>query len=100
MYSTNASTADFAYEYQDERIVVFDFVRDKKSKINYGLLEQLKNGMLFSPKYMTKVKRFDPVRICCFANFYPDFSQMSEDRWIHLNLKHGKLTRTMGPSDD
>ncbi|KAK3108209.1 hypothetical protein FSP39_003242 [Pinctada imbricata] len=99
MYSTNATTSDFAYAYREEPIVIFDFVRDEKSKVNYGLMEQLKNGMLFSPKYMSTVKKFDSVRICCFANFYPDFNQMSQDRWIHLTLRHGKLTRTMGSDD-
>lgn len=97
MYCNNASTADFAYAYKEEPIVIFDFVRDEQTKVNYGLLEQLKNGLLFSPKYMSTVKKFDPVKVCCFANFYPNFDMMSQDRWIHLTLTRGKLTRNMGP---
>ncbi|KAK3106199.1 hypothetical protein FSP39_014912 [Pinctada imbricata] len=71
MYCTNTQTAHFAYAYQEEPMVVFDYVRDDAEHINYALLEQLKNGMLFSSKYQSRVKRFKPVKVCCFANFDP-----------------------------
>lgn len=48
----NVSTRDFAFAYNWENIVCFDYDRDTKEHINYGLLENLKNGALWSPKYV------------------------------------------------
>jgi len=76
----NGKTADIAMAWNGEN-VVFDFSRSQQEHINYGVLEDLKNGRVFSPKYQSCVKFYKPVHLVVFANFWPDKSKMSEDRW-------------------
>lgn len=88
----NVSTRDFAFAYNWENIVCFDYDRDTKEHINYGLLENLKNGALWSPKYESKCKNFREVnvKVVCFANYAPDYSKLSDDRWRVFHLVKGK----------
>lgn len=80
-YFTNGKTSDIAYAYNNENIIVFDFSRSNEDRINYQVIEQLKNGLLFSGKYSSKNKVFDTPYIICFSNFHPDRDKLSEDRW-------------------
>lgn len=76
----NGKTADIAMAWNGEH-VVFDFSRTQQEHINYGVLEDLKNGRIFSPKYQSCVKFFKPIHLVVFANFNPEISKMSLDRW-------------------
>lgn len=98
----NVTTRDFAFAYNFEKIVCFDYDRDNKEHINYGLLEDLKNGALWSPKYESKCKNFRDinVKVVCFANYLPDYSKLSHDRWRVFNLVEGKLKRVEIPKPD
>lgn len=79
---TNAKTADICYAYNGERYVVFDFSRSSSERINYDVIEQIKNRMLFSGKYESCSKLYpDTCCVVCFANDRPDKSKMSLDRW-------------------
>lgn len=83
---TNAKTADIALAYNGEGLVIFDFSRTVDGKVNYGIIEALKNGMLFSGKYESRSKVFaTPPKILCLANFMPDVNAMSKDRWKILD---------------
>jgi hypothetical protein len=62
-------------------IIIYDIPRHNKDYINYGLLEQLKNGVIFSGKYESCQFLIPPTHIICFANFEPDYDKLSEDRW-------------------
>lgn len=62
-------------------IILLDIPRSSEGYINYGAIEQLKNGMLYSGKYEGGVCLFPSPHIICFANCPPDMSQMSHDRW-------------------
>lgn len=98
----NVSTRDFAFAYNFEKIVCFDYDRDNQEHINYGLLEDLKNGALWSPKYESKCKNFRDmnVKVVCFANYSPDYSKLSHDRWRVFNLVEGKLKRVDVPKTE
>ncbi|KAK3100423.1 hypothetical protein FSP39_019735 [Pinctada imbricata] len=91
MYATNASTHNFAFAYKEQPVVIFDYVRDDQTAINYGVLENLKNGMIFSSKYESQVKRFKPAKVAVFANFPPDREKLSADRWVVFDLVDGHL---------
>lgn len=80
-YSNGGKTSDIAYAYNEEPIVVFDFVRSQEEHINYGIIEALKNGMVTSNKYQSCTKIFDIPHVVVFANFQPDVTKLSEDRW-------------------
>nr|WAE42161.1 MAG: replication associated protein [Cressdnaviricota sp.] len=91
----SGKSADLAFALPDNpKIVVFDLPRTMEGHINYGAIECIKNGMIFSSKYESKCKVFNSPHIFVFANFEPDKTAMSSDRWsIHQidankNLKH------------
>ncbi len=62
-------------------IVLFNLPRSKGNKIDYEGLESIKDGMIFSSKYESKQCLFDCPHVIIFANFPPDLSQLSPDRW-------------------
>lgn len=78
---TNGRTGDIAFAYNNEDIIIFDFARSCEERINYQIIEDLKNGILFSSKYNSKCKIFNPPKIVIMANFMPNLKSMSEDRW-------------------
>nr|QKV51332.1 putative replication associated protein [Crucivirus sp.] len=55
---TNAASKDIAHAYKGEPIVIIDLTRSNEERINYSILEGLKDGMLFSPKYNSHNKLF------------------------------------------
>jgi len=77
----NCKTADVAHAYNGERIAVFDYSRSNEDRINYGIIEQIKNGLIFSPKYDSRTKVHAIPHVVCLSNFAPDRSMMSADRW-------------------
>lgn len=80
MICHNASTKDIALAYQKQPIVVFDYTRTEDS-INYAAIEHLKNGVIFSAKYQSAVKFFNPPKVICLSNNLPDVTGLSRDRW-------------------
>lgn len=83
---TNGKTKDISYAYNNNPIVVFDFARSCEDRINYQIIEDLKNGILFSTKYESKQKIFAPPKIVIMANFHPNKSALSKDRWDIINI--------------
>lgn len=67
-------------------LVILDIPRSSAGYINYGVLEQLKNGLIYSGKYEGGLCLFDHVHVVVFANFEPDYSQFSEDRWNVISI--------------
>jgi len=85
-YTNGGKAVDITHAYSGERIVIFDYVRDHKEYVGYGVIEQLKNGILFSPKYESGMKRFDTPHVMVLANFLPDSSKFSEDRLVVVRV--------------
>lgn len=78
----NGSSKDIAQALPDNpNIVLFNFTRTTEERINYGALEAVKDGLMFSPKYESKTKIFNSPHVIIFANFAPDKETMSKDRW-------------------
>lgn len=94
---TSGKTADIAYAYNKEKIVVFDFVRQKEEFVNYGVIEAFKNGILFSPKYESKSIRFYSALVVVFSNFEPDQAMLSEDRWDIMHITKMKTPSLQAP---
>lgn len=83
---------DLAYIFQQHLnpIVIFDLARttapDPEARsspldVIYSLMENLKNGYLISTKYDSKRVLFKIPHVIVFANYEPDYSKMSGDRW-------------------
>lgn len=89
-YSNGGKGADICYAYDGEPVAVFDYVRDSKDYVNYGVIEQLKNGILTSGKYESRTKRFTQPHVLVFANFACEEGKFSSDRLvtIELNVDH------------
>jgi len=89
-YCNGGKGADICYAYDCENIVVFDYVRDAKDFVNYGVIEQIKNGILTSTKYESRTKIFAPPHVIVMSNFMPETNKFSADRLIiiELNSEH------------
>lgn len=83
----NAATKDIAHAYNGEGIVVFDFSRTTEERLNYQILESIKNKVLFSPKYNSCSKYFKSPHVICLANWPPNRATMSQDRWDVRHMK-------------
>lgn len=77
---TNGKSADIALAWNGQN-VVFDYSRSQQEHINYGIIEDLKNGQVFSGKYQSVSKIYARPYVIIFANFEPDQTKMSADRW-------------------
>lgn len=79
-YTNGGKAVDLTYAYAGQGIVVFDYVRDSKDYVGYGVIEQLKNGILMSTKYESTMKRFNVPHVIVLANFRPEEGKFSQDR--------------------
>lgn len=92
-YLSNAKTADIAC-YCSKNICdgyVMDFSRSFQDSINYGAIENLKNGLLFSSKYESGLVIMNSPFIVCFSNELPKIEKMSKDRWRILDINDETL---------
>lgn len=62
-------------------ILIFLFPRTVEGYVSYDAIESLKDGLFFSGKYESGMAVFDPPHVICMANFAPDRSMLSADRW-------------------
>lgn len=81
----------------DGRIVLVDLPRQAESHSIYGPLEMIKNGGITTLKYQGRTLYFDCPHLIVFANFPPDKSAMSEDRWDIREIKPDDLAVTGFP---
>lgn len=87
-------------EEKEIKMVIFDYPRSQKEYISYGAIEEVKNGLFFSNKYESKMSIFNPPIVIIFANFLPDVSQLSLDRWQRYHLNDNVLTRYQADFED
>lgn len=66
--------------------IFFDFTRSTENYISYQVIEEVKNGIVFSGKYESETITFKTPQVIIFANFYPDTKKLSQDRWIIKRL--------------
>lgn len=83
---SNGKSADIAHVYDKHPIVVWDLSRCQIENVNYGPMEDIKNGRIFSPKYDSCVKLFPIPHVVVFANFLCPDGKFSEDRLRVVNL--------------
>lgn len=77
------------------KIFIFDYPRSYESYVSYGALEKVKDGIVFSAKYESRMLLFNAPHVICFANFHPDLSKLSRDRWHIINISNDEaIART------
>lgn len=64
-----------------QKLMILDLARASEHKAIYEPIEQIKNGCMNTVKYQGKPLWFNSPHLIVFANFYPDKSQLSADRW-------------------
>lgn len=68
------------------KLFVVDCPRSQQDYINYGAIEQIKNGLIFSGKYEGCQLVFNAPHVIVFANTPPDYDKMSLDRWNVIRI--------------
>ena len=63
------------------KYIFYDIPRTQQNYISWTGLEEIKNGCFASTKYECQMVVMNSPHIVCFANFPPDYSVMSLDRW-------------------
>lgn len=75
-----------AAEHESE-IYIYDLERSMETYVSYGSLEKIKNGFYMCSKYKSKPIDRNPPHVFVFANFPPDTTQLSTDRWHIVHIK-------------
>lgn len=79
---------DIAYTIPDHPdVIIFDIPRTNEDRVNYEAIESCKDGMVFSAKYESKMKIFNSPHVIIFANFEPEYENLSLDRWKVSKIK-------------
>lgn len=60
---------------------ILDFTRSRENFVSWEGIESIKNGQFFSSKYESRMITVDYPHVICFANFEPDYTKLSIDRW-------------------
>jgi len=79
--------ADMAYALPDQlRVFFLDCTRTQLEHLPYSFLESLKDGLVMSNKYESRVRRYSDVHIVVLLNQSPDMTALSEDRYSIVDL--------------
>lgn len=75
---------DLAYAIDEtKRIFLFDLPRGSMEHFQYTILEKLKDQLIFSSKYASRVKVLEqPCHVVVFCNEDPDMTAMTNDRYV------------------
>jgi len=68
------------------KVCIFHYTRSVENFVSYEALESVKDGIFFSTKYEAGMVVFDSPHVVVFANFEPDRSKLSLDRWTVLRI--------------
>lgn len=65
-------------------VLVWDIPRSQETYVSWQALEEVKNGLFFSGKFHGRQVMFNTRHVLVFANFEPDESRLSSDRWSNI----------------
>lgn len=72
---------------ETKSIFLFDVPRTQMIYLQYSVLEMLKDRLVFSPKYASRMKILRSVPyVAVFSNEAPDMNQLTNDRYHILNV--------------
>jgi hypothetical protein len=63
------------------RVCILNIPRSKENFVSWAGIEEIKDGILFSKKYESRMLMFNSPHVIVFANTPPDESRLSRDRW-------------------
>jgi len=89
-----ANLVDAGKDLNEITSMFFNISRDTAEKISYKIFENVKDGLLTSPKFDTQTMNFNPPHLWIFANELPLWDKLSEDRWaIWIVDSFGRLCK-------
>lgn len=92
----NGKSADIKYGYTGQEIVIFDLCRSEADHINYGVIENIKNGRFFSTKYECRQKIYlNKPKVIVMMNHFPEMTKLSNDRYIIYLLVNNEINAYM-----
>lgn len=68
-------------------VVIMDVPRKMEGYISWGGIEEIKNGCYLSTKFDCEMVVMNSPHLIIFANFLPDTSVMSSDRWNIVKIE-------------
>lgn len=90
LFLSTSSAKDAAYQIiktpQNFKIILFNLPRQAEGHLSYAAFESLKDGLVYSGKYTGGFKLFPPPHVYIFANWNPDRTQLSMDRWNIIEI--------------
>jgi len=72
---------------RNPRIILWNIPRNK-SYISYSVLEEIKDGLIFSGKYESAMLMMNSPHIVVFANREPVYEAFSQDKWNVVRITH------------
>jgi len=80
---------DLAFSINEQCVYfLFDLPRSQSEFLQYSVLEQLKNGLVYSPKYNSRTKVLGHnTHVVVFMNERPDMTKLSADRYRIINWR-------------
>lgn len=80
--------ADMAYALPDDvRVVFLDCTRQQVEHFPYSFVESVKDGLVFSSKYESRMKTLGKVHVVVMMNSAPDETKLSIDRFKYIDPK-------------
>lgn len=69
--------------------MLFNLSREVEEYNIYGPMEMMKDGVLTTTKFNSRTMIWDSSHVVVMANFMPDYSKLSRDRWVVWKLSGG-----------
>lgn len=79
-------------------VVFINLSRSSECKDIYEPLEMIKDGRVTTTKYRGRTYRFNRPHVVVFANFYPNTTKLSADRWDIRSIKNDFSVDNLGNS--
>jgi hypothetical protein len=81
--------ADMAFALRNDlRVLFINAPRYKLGEqMQYGFLEEVKNGYVSSSKYKSCIKRYNKMHVIVDMNEYPDMTKLSLDRYNVITVQ-------------
>lgn len=84
-----------------KKIFFFDIPRSQMEYLQYNVLEQIKDGIVFSPKYMSETKYMENTpHVIVLCNEMPKMDQLSRDRYKIVRLANTQGRRVVTEEEE
>lgn len=79
--------ADMAYAVNETTtLLMIDCPRSRQELFQYDFIEYVKNGLVFSSKYESRMKKLEACHVVVFMNEMPDTTKLSTDRYVYVDI--------------